>query len=125
MVSRIQDRNTLHLNLSSADDDMVDSFFVIPSKAEPPISLLKHENTTLKAQLEKQRERLEIAERMLKQRQEQDHHLRESIILARKEVRSYSSPPSLSRVLMQYRHNALWSLPWLCGLRNRLRLWGS
>ena len=65
---------------------MVDSFFVIPSKADPPISVLKQENATLKAQLEKQRERLEMAERLLKQRQEHDQHLRESIMLARKEV---------------------------------------
>ncbi|EKM55682.1 uncharacterized protein PHACADRAFT_256475 [Phanerochaete carnosa HHB-10118-sp] len=69
-----------------SDDDMVDSFFMIPSKADPPTSVLKQENATLKAQLEKQRERSEIAERMLKQRQEQDQQLRESIMLARKEA---------------------------------------
>lgn len=88
----------LHMGLSSqsshqadgSDDDMVDSFFMIPSKSDPPISALKQENAQLKSQLEEERKRLAMAERMLKQRQEQDHHLRESIILARKEVSSIS-----------------------------------
>lgn len=69
-----------------ADDDMADSFCVVPSRSEPPLSVLKQENAILKAKLEEERKRLLQAERMLKQRQEQDHHLRESIMLARKEV---------------------------------------
>ena len=59
---------------------------MVPSKADPPLSALKQENATLKAQLEEERKRLAQAEKMLKQRQEQDHHLRESIMMARKEV---------------------------------------
>ena len=59
---------------------------MIPSKSDAPVSVLKKENAVLKAQLEEERKRLVMAERMLKQRQEQDQHLRESIMLARKEV---------------------------------------
>jgi hypothetical protein len=72
--------------VQASDDGMVDSFLMIPSKADAPASVLKQENAVLKAQLEEERKRLAIAERMLKQRQEQDQHLRESIMLARKEV---------------------------------------
>ena len=65
---------------------MADSFCVVPSKSDPQVTVLKQENALLKAQLEEERKRLIQAERMLKQRQEQDQHLRESIMLARKEV---------------------------------------
>lgn len=65
---------------------MADSFCVIPSKTEPPTSALKKENALLRAQVEAQQAKLAAAERMLKQRQEQDQHLRDSIMLARKEV---------------------------------------
>ncbi|PSS37410.1 hypothetical protein PHLCEN_2v746 [Hermanssonia centrifuga] len=68
------------------DDDMADSFCLVPSKADAPVSLLKKENAVLKDQLEKERLKLAVAERMLKQRQEQDQHLRDSIMLARKEA---------------------------------------
>lgn len=59
---------------------------MVPSKADPPVSALKQENAVLKAQLEEERKRLAHAEKMLKQRKEQDNHLRESIMMARKEV---------------------------------------
>ncbi len=65
---------------------MADSFCLVPSKADAPVSLLKKENAVLKDQLEKERLKLAVAERMLKQRQEQDQHLRDSIMLARKEA---------------------------------------
>ncbi|KIP04757.1 hypothetical protein PHLGIDRAFT_129299 [Phlebiopsis gigantea 11061_1 CR5-6] len=68
------------------DDDMADSFCMVPSKADPPVSALKQENAVLKAQLEEERKRLAHAEKMLKQRKEQDNHLRESIMMARKEA---------------------------------------
>lgn len=82
------------LNYVTADDDMADSFCMIPSKSDPPVTILKQENAILKAQLEEERKRLAAAERMLKQRQEQDHHLRESIMLARKEV-TYAAKTSI------------------------------
>lgn len=48
---------------------------------------LKDENSALKAELEKQRQQLANMEQALKVRQEQDLQLRDSIMLARKEVR--------------------------------------
>ncbi|KAI0340603.1 hypothetical protein BDW22DRAFT_1360007 [Trametopsis cervina] len=84
------------------DDDldegegMADSFFVIPSKSELPLAALKKENAALKAQLEAQQAKLANAERIMKQRQEQDQHLRDSIMLARKEAqRAMSSSIAL------------------------------
>lgn len=74
---------------------MADSFCMIPSKSDPPVAALKQENAILKAQLEEERKRLAMAERALKQRQEQDNHLRESIMLARKEVSTLSTLPGL------------------------------
>lgn len=65
---------------------MADSFCLIPSKSDPPVASLKRENAVLKAQVEAQQLKLAAAERLLKQRQEQDLHLRDSIMLARKEV---------------------------------------
>ena len=65
---------------------MADSFCLIPSKSEPTAAALKEENMSLKAELEKQRQQLATMELALKVRQEQDQHLRDSIMLARKEV---------------------------------------
>ena len=65
---------------------MADSFCLIPSKTEPSLSILKKENSTLKADLEEAQKQLALAERTLKQRKEQDLQLRDSIMLARKEV---------------------------------------
>ena len=48
---------------------------------------LKDENASLKAELEKQRQQLVNMEKALKARQEQDQHLRDSIMIARKEVK--------------------------------------
>ncbi|KAJ3492102.1 hypothetical protein NLI96_g249 [Meripilus lineatus] len=67
-------------------DDMADSFCLIPSKTEPSLSILKKENSTLKADLEEAQKQLALAERTLKQRKEQDLQLRDSIMLARKEA---------------------------------------
>ena len=78
----------------SPDDDMADSFCLIPGKSEPNATSLKEENAQLKAELEKQRQQLENMEKALKARQEQDQHLRDSIMLARKEVRLVFPHPS-------------------------------
>lgn len=66
---------------------MADSFCLIPSKADPSTPSLKDENAALKAELEKQRQQLANMEQALKVRQEQDLQLRDSIMIARKEVR--------------------------------------
>ncbi|TFK90928.1 hypothetical protein K466DRAFT_563225 [Polyporus arcularius HHB13444] len=71
---------------TAPDDDMADSFCLIPSKADPSIASLKEENATLKAELEKQQQQLAKMELALKARQEQDQQLRDSIMLARKEA---------------------------------------
>ncbi|OCH95624.1 hypothetical protein OBBRIDRAFT_745393 [Obba rivulosa] len=68
------------------DDDMSDSFCLIPSGSEPSVAVLKKENAELKAELEEMQKQLASAEATLKMRQEQDQHLRDSIMLARKEA---------------------------------------
>ncbi|KAI0361877.1 hypothetical protein OH77DRAFT_1416053 [Trametes cingulata] len=68
------------------EDDMADSFCLIPSKADPSAASLKEENAALRAELEKQRQQLANMELALKVRQEQDQQLRDSIMLARKEA---------------------------------------
>lgn len=73
------------------DDDMADSFCLIPSKADPSVVSLKEENTQLKAELEKQRQQFASMEMALKARQEKDQQLRDSIMLARKEVSRWAS----------------------------------
>ncbi|KZT69081.1 hypothetical protein DAEQUDRAFT_738400 [Daedalea quercina L-15889] len=70
----------------SAEDDMADSFCLIPSKSDPGASTLKKENDSLRVDVEELRKRLASAEGMLKMRQEQDQQLRDSILLARKEA---------------------------------------
>ncbi|KAI1787929.1 hypothetical protein LXA43DRAFT_895593 [Ganoderma leucocontextum] len=80
------------------DDDMADSFCLIPSKADPSVASLKEENTALKAELEKQRQQLVNMEAALKTRQEQDLQLRDSIMVARKEAhRAMMSSTVISR----------------------------
>ncbi|KAI0670596.1 hypothetical protein C8Q78DRAFT_975681, partial [Trametes maxima] len=68
------------------DDDMADSFCLIPSKSDPSMASLKAENAALRAELEKQRQQFANMELALKMRQEQDQQLRDSIMLARKEA---------------------------------------
>lgn len=66
---------------------MADSFCLIPSKSDSTVATtLKKENDALQADVEELRKRLASAEGMLKMRQEQDQQLRDSILLARKEV---------------------------------------
>ncbi|KAL4251635.1 hypothetical protein ABKN59_003795 [Abortiporus biennis] len=74
--------------LDADDDDMADSFCLIPSKSEPSMSALKKENATLKTELEEMQKRVETADRTLKQRYEQDQQLKDSILLARKEIQA-------------------------------------
>lgn len=68
---------------------MAESFCLIPSKSDPPPSTLKKENLSLKAELDEAQKQLAAANRIIKQRQEQDIQLRDSIMLARKEVGSF------------------------------------
>ncbi|KAI9064217.1 hypothetical protein FKP32DRAFT_1757529 [Trametes sanguinea] len=68
------------------EDDMADSFCLIPAKSDPSMASLKEENAMLKAELEKQKQQLANMELALKARQEQDQQLRDSIMIARKEA---------------------------------------
>lgn len=76
-------------------DDMADSFCLIPSKSDAVAKALQEENIALKAELETLQKRLASAEGMLKMRQEQDQQLRDSILLARKEVRHTAACPDI------------------------------
>ncbi|KAH9951394.1 hypothetical protein B0H21DRAFT_685234, partial [Amylocystis lapponica] len=68
------------------DDDMADSFCLIPSKSDPTVATLKKENAALKSELEEARKQLAAAEGMLKMRQEHDQQLRDSILVAREKA---------------------------------------
>ena len=74
---------------------MADSFCLIPSKADPSVASLKEENASLKAELEKQKQQLATMELALKARQEQDQQLRDSIMIARKEVKRFLHFPAI------------------------------
>ena len=65
----------------------MESFCVIPG-AEPSASSLKTENENLKNDLEALQKRLATMERVLQLRKEQDQQLKDSIVMARREVRS-------------------------------------
>ncbi|KAI0957112.1 hypothetical protein AcW1_005608 [Taiwanofungus camphoratus] len=80
------------------DDDMADSFCLIPSKSESPLNAFQRENTSLRAEIDVLQKQLASAEGMLKMRQEQDQQLRDSILLARKEAhRAMISSAMVSR----------------------------
>ena len=80
------------MSLALLEGNMAESFLLIPSsKGDTPSLSLKHENATLKTQIEEMKKQLETADRALKQRKEQDQQLRDSILLARKEVSCASS----------------------------------
>lgn len=72
--------------LDAEYDNMADSFCLIPSKSDPSLSTLTKENLALRAELEEAQKQLTAANQVLKQRQEQDLQLRDSIMLARKEA---------------------------------------
>ncbi|KAG0705169.1 hypothetical protein DFH29DRAFT_907881 [Suillus ampliporus] len=64
-------------------NELSESFYMIPSDSEPPRSVLKKENASLKQDLEAMSRRLVAAERIMQLRKEQDQQLRESIVMAR------------------------------------------
>ncbi|KAJ8699858.1 hypothetical protein PTI98_002937 [Pleurotus ostreatus] len=75
------------------DDDMLDvgdelseSFCLVPSGSEPSLAAQKRENAALKAEIEALQSRLEATERVIQLRKDQDLHLRESIVMARREA---------------------------------------
>jgi len=70
--------------LADEDDELAESFCLIPSGDEP--ATLSKENASMKTELTSLRERLASVEAALKARQEQDLVLRGNILSARKEA---------------------------------------
>jgi hypothetical protein len=66
---------------------MEDSFFVVPSIASPSMKKLQTENAALKAELQMTKTRLTNAEQAIRNRQEHDKQIRDSILMVRREVR--------------------------------------
>jgi hypothetical protein len=77
----------LSLTADLPGDDLSESFCLIPSGEEPSPLTLKRENASLKAEVETMQKRLQVTERVLQLRKEQDQQLRDSIFLATREVR--------------------------------------
>lgn len=72
-------------------DDLSESFCLIPFESEPATSVLMKENVSLKQGIDEMQRRLTEAERVLQLRKEQDQLLRDSIVMARHQVRSVFS----------------------------------
>lgn len=70
-----------------AGDDLSESFCLIPFDSEPATSALMKENVSLKQEIEEMQRQLTEAERVLQLRKEQDQLLRDSIVMARHQVR--------------------------------------
>jgi len=68
-----------------SDDDLAESFFVIPSGDEK--NQLKKENAALKAEISTLQNQLSEMKVVLKMRQDKDNALRDNILHARREVR--------------------------------------
>ena len=62
---------------------------MIPAGPETSPAVLKKENETLKAEVVSMKSRLEATERVLKLRKEQDLQLRDSIVMATREVSQF------------------------------------
>jgi len=75
---------------------MEDSFFFVPSVVSPSMKLLQAENTTLKAELQMTKTRLANAEQVIRNRQEQEKQLKDSILMVRREVRPTGDHRSFS-----------------------------
>jgi len=65
------------------NDELSESFCLIPGSSEPTPAALKKENATLKDQIQAMQQRLAQTDRILQLRKEQDMQLRDSIVIAR------------------------------------------
>ena len=65
---------------------MEDSFFFVPSVVSPSTKKLQAETAALKAELQMTKTRLANAEQVIRNRQEQEKQLRDSILMVRREV---------------------------------------
>lgn len=71
-------------NLAFPDDDLAESFFVVPSGDEK--HKLRKENVVLKAEISTLQTQLSDVNAILKMRQDKDNVLRDNILHARREV---------------------------------------
>lgn len=76
----------IELITAFTDDELSESFCLIPGDLEPSASALKQENASLKDQVKAMQERLAKTEQVLKLRKEQDMQLRDSIVMARQQA---------------------------------------
>lgn len=76
----------MYLTLGSLDDDLSESFCLIPGSSEPSALALKKENIALKEQIDAMQQRILQTERVLHMRKEQDLQLRDSIVMARQQA---------------------------------------
>lgn len=79
-------------------DDLSESFCLIPCESESAKSALMKENVSLKQEIEEMQGRVSKAERVLQLRKEQDQLLRDSIVMARHQVRPIFSHHFSDRV---------------------------
>lgn len=70
----------------SIEFGMDESFYVVPLSPSPAMKRLQSENAALKADLQATRTRFIHMEKAIKERQQQERLLRDSIIHVRKEV---------------------------------------
>ncbi|CAK5277774.1 unnamed protein product [Mycena citricolor] len=90
---------------SEAGDELAESFYLIPSSAEPTAIELKQENASLTLEIEVLKKRLENVEQAY---QKKDAHLRDSIYMATKEAHramtlgtSVNGPQLLASILRE------------------------
>ncbi|KAF7978105.1 hypothetical protein HWV62_1514 [Athelia sp. TMB] len=68
------------------NDELSESFCLVPGESEASSSTLKKENAALKEKMEAMQQRLAQAERVLQMRKDQDMQLRDSIVMARQQA---------------------------------------
>ncbi|KAJ7273494.1 hypothetical protein B0H12DRAFT_1089662 [Mycena haematopus] len=67
-------------------DELTESFFLIPSSSDSSPTTLKQDNASLRLEVDVLKKKLEVTERALQLRREQDAQLRDSIFQATKEA---------------------------------------
>jgi len=82
--------------LLEKDDEMSDSFYIVPTDSGLSQAALKRENVKLKTETESMRLRLETMERAIQLRKEQDMQLRDSIFQATREAQRVMSASTMA-----------------------------
>ncbi|KAK2460550.1 hypothetical protein APHAL10511_007020 [Amanita phalloides] len=106
-VSKFSAVDSQHTSLSSddfedvdelidKDDEMSDSFYLVPTDSGLSPAALKRENATLKNEIESMRKRFDAMERAIHMRKEQDLQLRDSIVQATREAHRVMSASTIT-----------------------------